>query len=548
MTSDNQTGSGSSKSFLSLKQFVVLSLVPIIFLMVGTGFYTYRMLHDIRQHTEDISRDTVSNVFRAQIGAVNLEGLRFSLAQLVDAYDYDQARSAYINAWKQLSESTVEEHEATRRAMNNLLYILREVWQGRQDFDNAWDTVRQIDGRVYADLLKASGAVDYAKADVLLTTQIQPLPHGVLQSIELYRPRIGEYEALFEKVCINPSNLSILPLCDRIGGNLRSLRKSLGSLNQIATNYQDKIAQLKDQSLDLRTEFSSAETNKLLAEIKMLNEIANPATLVLILLLSIFVVIFTIYVVAFVLMVKPMMTFSKGMNRFLRTMDIPDNPNCRILEINNGIEWIRKFCKLTKKNRAEKKSLQSKYSELVLESEIDPLTSVGNRKALRDFFKQNQTAGMNTALIMIDIDHFKDINDTRGHIFGDRILEVLAHRLRDYLVPGAKIYRYGGEEFCIIMTDATESKLKAQAEQLLIKVRHISREDASLHPEPLADQPLTISLGLSSITGGDDVKTFSTLLHEADTALYKAKYSGRNQFCIYLEDVEGNILQEMRHP
>lgn len=232
MTSENLKGSGSSKSFLSLKQFVLLSLIPIILLMVGTGFYAYRMLHDIRQHTEELSRDTVSNIFRAQIGAVNLEGLRFSLAQLVDAHDYDQARSAYINAWKQLSESSVEEHEATRRAMNNLLYVLREVWQGRQDYEAAWDTIRQIDGRVYADLLKASGATDYANGDALLTTMIQPLPHGMLHSLELYRPRVSEYEALFDKVCKSPSQLSILPLCDRIGGDLRSLRKSVVSLKR----------------------------------------------------------------------------------------------------------------------------------------------------------------------------------------------------------------------------------------------------------------------------------------------------------------------------
>ena len=546
MTSEKTTGSGRSKSFLSLKQFVLLSLIPIILLMVGTGFYAYRMIQDIRLHTEELSRDTVSNVFRAQIGAVNLEGLRFSLSQLVEAHEIDDARSAYINAWKQLSESTVEEHEATRRAMNNLLYVLREVWQARQDYDSAWITVRELDGRVYGDLLKASAAVDYAKADALLTTQIQPLPHGLLHSLELYRPRVSEYETLFDKVCKSPSQLSILPLCDRIGGDLRSLRKSLGNLNQVSTNYKEKIAQLKEQSLDLRTEFSSVETNQLLSEITMLNEIANPATPVFILLFSIFAVILAIYVYAFVLMVKPMMTFTKSMRSFYKTFEVPDNPNCRILEINNGIEWIRRFCEMTKKNRAERKALQSKYSELVSESEIDTLTGVSNRKALRDLFNHNPIVTVNTALMMIDIDHFKEINDTRGHIFGDRILEVLAHQLRDHLIPGAKIYRYGGEEFCIVMTDATEAKLKLQAEQLLFKVRHISREDANIYIEPVSDHPLTISLGLSSVTCEDDVKTFPVLLHEADTALYKAKYSGRNQYCVYQEEVEDSPLHSER--
>jgi len=134
--------------------------------------------------------------------------------------------------------------------------------------------------------------------------------------------------------------------------------------------------------------------------------------------------------------------------------------------------------------------------------------------------------------MMIDIDHFKTINDTRGHPFGDQILAALGHQLKNNISARDLIYRYGGEEFCIIMLDITEETLRTAAARLRHKVHSISKQDASIHPSEVSDEPLTISIGLSTVTRFDGEKSLLTLLREADAALYKAKQSGRDHICI----------------
>ena len=136
---------------------------------------------------------------------------------------------------------------------------------------------------------------------------------------------------------------------------------------------------------------------------------------------------------------------------------------------------------------------------------------------------------------MIDIDHFKQINDTRGHLFGDKILEQLGRQLKDGISENDCIFRFGGEEFCVIMPDTSEDKSRKVAARLLRMARQISRQDATVHPTNAKNQPLTISIGMSSLTKSDGETSFKELIHEADTALYAAKETGRDRFCTFHE-------------
>ncbi|AYC32176.1 diguanylate cyclase [Pseudomonas cavernae] len=156
---------------------------------------------------------------------------------------------------------------------------------------------------------------------------------------------------------------------------------------------------------------------------------------------------------------------------------------------------------------------------------VDSLTQVFNRHAFTRLLEQILAAGhQGVALIILDIDHFKQFNDQYGHPLGDRVLQHVGQLLRELLPPRAMAARYGGEEFCIILRDCSNaSSAQAFAEQLRLKLQalriKVRRTDEVL-------DSITASFGLALARTDDDLES---LLTRADDALYQAKRNGRNQ-------------------
>lgn len=153
------------------------------------------------------------------------------------------------------------------------------------------------------------------------------------------------------------------------------------------------------------------------------------------------------------------------------------------------------------------------------EANTDSLTGVLNRRALFDRFgsvKHSNTV----AVLMFDLDHFKQVNDRFGHAEGDRVLQRFADVLRQELRHGDVASRIGGEEFCVVLVDIDQETAKTIAE-------NIRRAFADL-AIAIDDKGLiaTVSIGLAIPTTEED---FSALLNRADAALYQAKNAGRNQ-------------------
>ncbi len=121
---------------------------------------------------------------------------------------------------------------------------------------------------------------------------------------------------------------------------------------------------------------------------------------------------------------------------------------------------------------------------------------------------------------MVDIDHFKRINDTHGHAAGDLVLQRLAHACRTALRPGDQIGRTGGEEFMVVLPATSEQDAVSVAERLRTAVESIDFADV----DPALR--VTISLGVAARTTEDSV---ARLLATADELLYRAKESGRNR-------------------
>jgi diguanylate cyclase (GGDEF)-like protein len=154
----------------------------------------------------------------------------------------------------------------------------------------------------------------------------------------------------------------------------------------------------------------------------------------------------------------------------------------------------------------------------------DSLTGLLNRAAFFDIFRKEVSRAERyqtpLALIMADLDNFKETNDRYGHVAGDIVLEETARRLRTSLRVSDSIGRYGGEEFVIVAPGCTANAAALLAERFRLSVAStaITVPDDSIF--------VTMSFG---VAGTDDMKTADDLLRAADDALYRAKHSGRNR-------------------
>jgi diguanylate cyclase (GGDEF)-like protein len=162
--------------------------------------------------------------------------------------------------------------------------------------------------------------------------------------------------------------------------------------------------------------------------------------------------------------------------------------------------------------------------QLLLLATKDPLTGAGNRRALEaklsEVVNAFRRSGTVASLVLIDLDHFKEVNDSHGHAVGDQILKRVTEILDLRIRVTDSLYRIGGEEFVVVLSGDNLDRAVYLAEQLRTLV------DAN---ELVPDHTVTISLGVAELKKGENG---NDLLHRADEALYRAKEAGRNSTSI----------------
>lgn len=173
---------------------------------------------------------------------------------------------------------------------------------------------------------------------------------------------------------------------------------------------------------------------------------------------------------------------------------------------------------------AHTSALQARLQEQALR---DPLTGLFNRRYLEEIFPgllaRAEREGSPLALVMIDIDHFKQLNDQLGHLAGDAVLVSLAHQLRQAVRESDLVFRYGGEEFLLLMPGAELEAARQRSEALR---QHLLTHPLDAGPA-LPAQTLTLSAGVAARP--QHGASLARLLAAADQALYAAKRAGRNQ-------------------
>jgi len=159
---------------------------------------------------------------------------------------------------------------------------------------------------------------------------------------------------------------------------------------------------------------------------------------------------------------------------------------------------------------------------------VDPLTDAYNRRfglgRLREEFSRAVRAESPLGALMLDLDHFKAINDTYGHLVGDRVLRAVAGACRRVLREGDVLVRYGGEEFLVLLPGAGPEDVRQVGERVRRAIEETSVTDGELRTA------VTVSLG--GATFRDATDSPESLIALADKALYEAKESGRNRIAV----------------
>ncbi len=211
-----------------------------------------------------------------------------------------------------------------------------------------------------------------------------------------------------------------------------------------------------------------------------------------------------------------------------RVVSVDENSFWALIRTSNGVARnllmaLTQYLRNSNNSLSESLRLQQEYQR---QGVADELTGLYNRRWLKNTLqRQMDRAGINKeplSLIMIDVDHFKKINDEFGHLAGDRVLQVVAKVIMNDVRPTDLVARYGGEEFIVVLPDTAIIGARLVAERLR---EAVSREIiVTSNHTPLS--PVTISLGVSQMQGNQDMAAF---IADADAALYRAKDQGRNR-------------------
>ncbi|MDW3219939.1 MAG: EAL domain-containing protein [Acidimicrobiales bacterium] len=178
----------------------------------------------------------------------------------------------------------------------------------------------------------------------------------------------------------------------------------------------------------------------------------------------------------------------------------------------------------------------SSRAQLEYDATHDALTGLANRRKLADEFTGQLATGGRGALLMIDVDRFKVVNDSLGHSAGDAVLVAIAERIRRSLRGSDVVARFGGDEFAVLVHGDSDMELAVTAQRLI----EVIREPIIVHGTTVIP---TCSVGIARSSGGDDVEA---VLRHADAALYDAKTKGRDRY-EFFDEAHRATLRDRLH-
>lgn len=240
------------------------------------------------------------------------------------------------------------------------------------------------------------------------------------------------------------------------------------------------------------------------------------------LLVATLVMLLGLWLVGETLIVAPVLALSQRLTRFGQGKREDDGAGGRVV-IAELAPLASAFEAMAEELTRREDALRSANRRLSSLASLDPLTGIANRRSFDAVFAVQWSTARRLGLLMIDIDDFKPYNDHFGHLEGDRCLNRVAQALASAVQGNDVVARIGGEEFAVLMPDATPAAATELAERLRATVRELG-----IAHTPSVGGPVTISVGGAACTPAPELRG-SDLMMAADRALYAAKEAGRNR-------------------
>jgi len=203
-----------------------------------------------------------------------------------------------------------------------------------------------------------------------------------------------------------------------------------------------------------------------------------------------------------------------------------DHPLLRELErlAEGHLRLLRRMGKITRISDGFQSQLKELNEALQVVSRTDPLTGLPNRRAMMEELHgemaRSGREGGTLAVLMVDVDHFKLVNDTHGHEVGDRVLQILAQALKEALRAYDVCARWGGEEFLVLLPGTDRAGALEVGEKL--------RKAVAAHSVPAGEARVTVGLSVG-VAVLEPQESMDSLLRRADAAMYEAKRHGRDR-------------------
>lgn len=524
------------RRLLRVQTFVLIVFTPMLAVIVGVLFFFYNEFRSMAVSSEQLTQDVVPQIFNAQKVFINIDALRYQLATIHESVSRTSARIAFVSAQSILTDLGSDDAQLSAPGSAVLLRQLQTFWYSRLS----------LEGR-QNDLLKSLNSITYygVLIDDALGGREPSEAQAWIRELSLDQASMDGYNAdgvsrvkaaarrKLTECSTSRSSVKAAHECAVYYLEFNGLTRRLESYEQALNRFNVMYDSIKEQVNELAVQSSSVETRTINSHLSSIVQAArNSAPLVFISLITLFVLmaasVFLIYrYVSYPLtLIMRVITIFRSRKRRPHTF-----PTSSIQEIDAISGVLPKLFDDVYRSEDEARDTSRNYMSLLDASYKDELTGVANRRALDAFMAEmdKRPAQEGLCVLMIDIDHFKDFNDRRGHQYGDYVLKTIAKTLMKSLSgrEGDVVYRYGGEEFVVVLNNIEAAQRQGIGERLCDQVRKLGI------PNPANDTGLlTISVGASPVTGIDAVYSVETLITRADKAMYEAKNGGRNRVVV----------------
>lgn len=519
-------------------------LVPLLVLIAsiaaGLGciaaFVLVKVQYDILSLAEQASRTLLPQVQTEVRTIINLERLKV-FGEIVRGSPLPRERREALLAARILGmDATYEQNPSLKEQVRQVIALIERM----ASYRNAQDSARQHLDSELSRLYRApddsgsgmpSPSTSDAQALIELAQELHLLQSGLsqvpvdqdrLQLLDHFARKLADYAACIE-------NAETRVGIGRIEGLLRTQRGILDAdinLNRDwrqASNILENLAQQRSAGAAL----SAAEGSTIIAAR------ARQAMLLVTATLGGLIVLFVAGLYFFQrAIVKPILRVTVGLDHARLSHGTVQLRRERIRELDNIARAAEEFgaalAQISERSTALEREVherQQAQAQLLELATTDSLTGLRNRRYFMhragEEFERARRYRLPLALLMLDADHFKAINDRYGHPIGDQVLQALARRGQELLRDVDLFARIGGEEFAILLPQTDLDAARVVAERL--------RQRVASTPIATDQGPLTLTISLG-LTGFDaTVIDFDTLLRRADAALYRAKQNGRNR-------------------